>query len=225
VSDQASNIIAKQAPGEGAPTHLPAGTARLAFEDGPLVDRCRRGDLRAFEALVAKYQDRIYNLTLRMTGQPADAEELAQETFLKALKKIGQFKGQSGFYTWLFRIATNLTISHQRHQAVGRIRFHPSQSYIGRDDGESSCSPANLVRDKSPLPETVMMNDELNQRIAEAIEQLDDDFRIVVVLRDVEEMDYSQIAEVLDVPMGTVKSRLHRARDILKEKLSDLVQP
>jgi RNA polymerase sigma-70 factor (ECF subfamily) len=196
----------------------------LAFEDGPLADRCRKGDLRAFEALVAKYQDRVYNLILRMCGRPADAEELAQETFLKALKKIGQFRGQSSFYTWLFRIATNLTISHQRHLAVGRIRFHSLAEGTAHSGSESANSQARIVNDKSPRPEDAMIAEELNQRIAEAIEQLDGEFRIVVVLRDVEEMDYSQIAEVLEVPMGTVKSRLHRGRDILREKLSDLMQ-
>ena len=216
--DRASNISAQNSPVQQVP--LAAGDA-LAFEDAPLVDRCRKGDLRAFEALVAKYQDRVYNMILRMCGRPADAEELAQETFLKALEKIGQFRGQSGFYTWLFRIAANLTISHRRRG--GLIRF---QSLMGGDDGDGEAMDLapRLAAANTPPPEAVMMTAELSSRLMAALDGLDDEFRLAVVLRDVEEMDYSQIAEVLEVPIGTVKSRLHRGREMLKEKLSDLMQ-
>ena len=222
MSERASKVVATDRPGG-----VPASAARpaIAFDDPALVERCRKGDMQAFGMLVAKYQDRVYNLILRMCSRPADAEELAQETFLKALKKISQFRGQSSFYTWLFRIATNLTISHQRHLAVGRIRFHSLATEAGCSGNGPCDSQAQLVSDKSPRPEDAMMAEELNHRITDAIEQLDDEFRVAVVLRDVEEMDYNQIAEVLDVPIGTVKSRLHRGREILKEKLSDLMQP
>lgn len=216
--DRASNISAQ----DNSARRLPATSGdALAFEDAPLVDRCRKGDLRAFEALVAKYQDRVYNMILRMCGRPADAEELAQETFLKALEKIGQFRGQSGFYTWLFRIAANLTISHRRRG--GLIRF---QSLMAGDDGDGETLDLapRLAVANTPPPEAIMMTAELSSRLMAALDGLDDEFRLAVVLRDVEEMDYSQIAEVLEVPIGTVKSRLHRGREMLKEKLSDLMQ-
>ncbi|KKL16836.1 hypothetical protein LCGC14_2491570, partial [marine sediment metagenome] len=109
------------------------GGQTISFEDATLVERARSGDMQAFGALVAKYQDRVFNMVYRMCGRREDAEELSQEAFLKALEKITQFRSQSSFYTWLFRIAANLVISHRRRS--GRITFHtldPSDA-----DGES----------------------------------------------------------------------------------------
>jgi RNA polymerase sigma-70 factor (ECF subfamily) len=177
--------------------------------------------MRAFGALIAKYQNRIYNLVLRMCGHPADAEELAQETFLKALERIHQFRGQSQFYTWLFRIAANLTISHRRRG--GRIRF---QSMAGPQEFEESRSgalTAPIAKRRNPGPEDSAIADETGRRVLDALEELEDEFRIVVVLRDVEELDYAGIAQVLGVPVGTVKSRLHRARCLLRDRLADLI--
>ncbi len=171
---------------------------------------------------MAKYQDRVYNMILRMVGRPADAEELAQETFLKALEKIGQFRGQSGFYTWLFRIAANLSISQRRRSA--RIRFQPLG---GRDDDEADQLgelAGQTAYARQERPDSAALAAEAHQRIVEALDDLDEEFRLVVVLRDIEEMDYTQIAEVMEVPVGTIKSRLHRARGMLKDKLSDLVE-
>jgi RNA polymerase sigma-70 factor (ECF subfamily) len=196
----------------------PKGT--IAFSDAALVEQCRRGDMQAFGSLVAKYQDRIFNMIYRMCGRRADAEELAQEAFLKALERITQFRGQSQFYTWLFRIAANLTISHRRRG--GRVRF---QSLSGPEEFEHSQADAltaAMARRRSPAPEAAVMAAETQQRVMEALEELDDEFRLVVVLCDIEDMDYAQIAQVLGVPVGTVKSRLHRARCMLRDKLADL---
>ena len=115
----------------------PDGRKPIAFDDLTLVQRFRQGDMESFSLLVAKYQDRIYNMLLRMCGKPADAEELAQETFLRAMERIGQFQGRSKFYTWLFRIAANLAISHK--QRGERIKFH---SLSGPEDGDSSAGDA-----------------------------------------------------------------------------------
>ncbi|MFB3890432.1 MAG: sigma-70 family RNA polymerase sigma factor [Phycisphaerae bacterium] len=195
----------------------------IVFEDAALVERCRKGDLRAFEALVAKYQDRVYNMVLRMVGRAADAEELAQETFLKALEKIGQFRGASGFYTWLFRIAANLAISLRRRN--GRVRFGPLTAVDDNGDGGAGeAATAAVASRRNPGPEAAAMSSETNRRVTQAIEELDDEYRVVVVLRDIEDMDYAQIAGVLDLPVGTIKSRLHRARCMLKDKLADLVE-
>ena len=193
----------------------------ISFEDAALVEQCQSGDMQAFGSLVAKYQDRIFNMVYRMCGRRADAEELAQEAFLKALERIGQFRGHSQFYTWLFRIAANLTISHRRRG--GRVRF---QSLSGPEEFEHSQADAltaAVARRRNPAPEAAVMAAETNRRVMEALEELDDEFRLVVVLCDMEEMDYAQIAQVLGVPVGTVKSRLHRARCMLREKLADLV--
>ncbi|MDY6913598.1 MAG: sigma-70 family RNA polymerase sigma factor [Planctomycetota bacterium] len=192
----------------------------IAFADAALIERCRSGDMQAFALLVAKYQDRVFNMVFRLCGNRADAEELAQEAFLKALAKLRQFRGQSGFYTWLFRIAANLTISHRRRR--GRIRFH---SLDGPEDcGErAGLLTAAAAGRREPNPQAAAMSAETAQRVNKAIAELDDEYRLVVVLRDIEEMNYAQIADVLNVPAGTVKSRLHRARRILSKKLQYLV--
>ncbi len=212
VTDWASNISAGE--------ETQAGPGRtIEFQDQALVARCRQGDMSAFGGLVAKYQDRIYNLILRLCPNASDAEELAQETFLKALEKIGQFRGGSGFYTWLFRIAANLAISSRRRRA--RIKFH---SLAAGDDGEGQTGlEARLADSREPSPPRAVASAETAQAVLRALEGLDEEARVVVVLRDVEDMDYSQISETLDLPVGTVKSRLHRARRLLKEKLADLM--
>ena len=221
VTEQASNSMAG---GESAAVSGPqAKAATISFEDAALVEQCRRGDMQAFGSLVAKYQDRIFNMVFRMCGRRADAEELAQETFLKALERINQFRGQSQFYTWLFRIAANLTISHRRRGT--RVRF---QSLTGPQEFEMDQADnltAATARKRVPAPDASALAAETNQRVMEALEELDDEFRLVVVLCDMEGMDYARIAAVLNLPIGTVKSRLHRARCDLKDKLADLVRP
>ena len=177
--------------------------------------------MRAFGLLVAKYQDRIFNMVLRMCPQRAVAEELTQEAFLKALERLGQFRGQSKFYTWLFRIAANLAISHRRR--AGRVRF---QSLTGPEEFENSQADrltAAQAAKRQAGPLETAISGENRRRIALALDELDEEFRLVVILRDIEEMDYAEIATVTGLPVGTVKSRLHRARCALREKLRDLI--
>ena len=220
--NQVEPSASKLVKGRSEPAQPPSkGT--IAFDDALLVERCRKGDMQAFGSLVAKYQDRIYNLIFRMHQRPADAEELTQETFLKALENLPRFRGQSQFYTWLFRIAANLTISHRRRH--GRLRF--ASLTAGDDDGEGSQADhltAAMAERRSPGPEADAMTAETRRQVAAALEELDEEFRLVLVLRDIEDMDYGQIASVLDVPVGTIKSRLHRARCALREKLEDIVK-
>jgi RNA polymerase sigma-70 factor, ECF subfamily len=220
VTDQASNPSAAKHPSaEGSPA---GGT--ISFEDASLVEKARKGDMQAFGALVAKYQERVLNVVHRMCGRWADAEELAQETFLKAMERIGQFRGSSGFYTWLFRIAVNLAASHRRR--TGRLGF---RSLAGGEETDGSLGDSltsGLAERRESLPPDAAAGVELKERVCRALDELEDEFRMVIVLRDIEEMDYGQIAHVLELPPGTVKSRLHRARMLLKDKLSDLaVEP
>lgn len=192
----------------------------IAFEDAALVQRFKRGDVESFGLLVAKYQDRVYNLVLRICGRPSIAEELAQEAFLKAMEKLSQFRGKSKFYTWLFRIAANLAISYRRRS--GRIQFH-SLSPCPEQGNDQRQVTASMAGRREISPPAAAMAAETNAQIAAALEELDDEFRMVLVLRDMEDMDYAQIGEVLDVPVGTVKSRLHRGRTMLREKLTGLL--
>lgn len=196
-------------------------TESVGFDEAVLIDRFRRGDMQAFGVLVSTYQDRIYNMILRMCSNPADAEELAQEAFLRAMQKMDQFRGQSRFYTWLFRIAANLTISHRRR---GSKLIFRSLTGSGEYEGlQAEGLTATLAQRRAPGPVAAAMSAEIRGRIEQALDALDDEFRIVAVLRDIEQMNYAEISEVLDVPIGTVKSRLHRARCMLKRRLADLI--
>jgi RNA polymerase sigma-70 factor (ECF subfamily) len=188
----------------------------IAFADDVLLDRTRRGDMQAFGQLVAKYQDRLFNTVYRMCPSRQDAEELTQEALVRALEKLWQFNRQSQFYTWLFRIAVNLVISHRRRAS----RIH----WQSLDDDHQADQASRLVQRRVESPEAAAMAAELNRRLEQALNRLDDEFRLLVTLRDIEDMDYRQIAEVLEVPVGTVKSRLHRARCALREELGDLMQ-
>ncbi len=197
------------------------GGQTILFEDATLVERTRTGDMQAFGALVAKYQDRMFNMVYRMCGRREDAEELAQEAFLKALEKITQFRSQSSFYTWLFRIAANLVISHRRRS--GRIRFHTLDPSDGEGESQAGVLTAQMAARREKSPAAAVASAETQLMVTAALEELDDEMRLVVLLRDGEDMEYAEIADVLNTPVGTVKSRLHRARNELREKLKDLV--
>lgn len=204
---QASNNLKAQAQARPA----------IAFDDAALVERFRRGDMESFGLLVAKYQDRIYNLMLRMCGRSGIAEELAQDAFVRAMERISQFRSKSSFYTWLFRIAVNLAMSYRRRH--GKIQFH---SLSTADD---DCKPLSTrLTSNQPGAAAIAIKNEIHSRVAANLEELDDEFRIVLILRDMEDMDYAEISNVLDIPIGTVKSRIHRARSMMREKLKDLLE-
>lgn len=192
----------------------------IPFDDAVLVRQCRKGDLTAFEPLVVKYQDRIYNLCWRLCGDRLAAEDLTQEAFLKAFESLGQFRGQSGFYTWLYRIATNLALSYRRTE---RRQLNVGTGCEWDDLPAQAARLHRAVKDDPDQPAEVCERDETRKLVWQAIQELDDEHRAVVVLRDMEGLDYAEVAEVLGVPAGTVKSRLHRARMTIREKLLPLL--
>lgn len=208
------------------PSNLTAGAAEqagrkppLSLTDAVLLKRCRDGDMAAFGQLIGRYQDRVYSSILRMCGNCDDAEELCQETFVKALENVRSFRQASGFYTWLFRIGMNLTISRRRRS--GRLKFH---SLEATPAGDEALRPAETLGDERQIdPHMAAANSDAQNRVLKALAELDEEFSVVVVLRDIEDMNYDQIAEVLEVPVGTVKSRLYRARSMLREKLQSLM--
>lgn len=178
-----------------------------------LVRRAQRGEPTAFAALVCRYQDRVFNTCYRLCHNHADALDLTQSAFLKALEALHTFDGRSRFYTWLFRIAVNLTLSHRR----SRRRAYTSLEQR-HGEGRSGGAPAD--------PRTVGVSADIEQKehrrqVEAALERLDDEFRVAVVLKDIEGLDYSTIAEILNVPIGTVKSRIHRGRLMLRDLLTD----
>jgi RNA polymerase sigma-70 factor, ECF subfamily len=212
MSESPSNLAPAATPGANSQGALPPA------DEPSLVQRCRLGDGPAMTVLIHRYQDRIFNTLLRLCGNSHDAEELCQDTFVKFLAKIGEFRGGSGLYTWLFRIAMNLALSQRRRS--GKVRFAPLEA---RGEGEEDLARA-LADPRAATPVERVERAEEHEKVLAALAGLDEEFRAVVVLRDVEGMDYEQIAGVLNVPVGTVRSRLFRARHKLADQLKDLAK-
>ncbi|MFQ6049101.1 MAG: RNA polymerase sigma factor [Phycisphaerae bacterium] len=192
----------------------------IPFDDAVLVRQCQKGDLTAFEPLVVKYQDRIFNLCWRLCGDRQAAEDLTQEAFLKAFEGLRQFRGKSGFFTWLYRIAANLALSYRRNE---RRQINIGSSGSLEDLAGQAAKLRRAVALEQERSDTAVERDETRRIVWEAIQSLEDGYREVLVLRDMEAFDYAQIAEVLQMPIGTVKSRLHRARMALRDKLSGVL--
>ena len=188
------------------------------LDDSALLKRCRNGNMAAFAELIGKYQDRLFNAILRTVGNYDDAQELTQETFFRALRGLRKFRGQAGFYTWLFRIGINLSINHRQRR--GKIQFR-SLSGSNEGLGHQADGLANLADSQNPSPDHIAQVRQEHGRALEALDKLDPPARAIVVLRDIEELDYAGIAEILEVPVGTVKSRLSRARMDLRKQLID----
>jgi RNA polymerase sigma-70 factor (ECF subfamily) len=198
-------------------------TAKVSIDDTVLVEQCRRGDSLAMERLILKYQNRIYNIILKMCANADDAAELTQDTFVKIIESIDGFHGKSSFYTWAFRIAVNLTLNYCKRNS----KF-AAQSLDGANEGNGEQGRAQLremlADDKLPDPGAIVANRELCEIIMRVLMTLDDEQRAVVLLRDIEGMNYAQIAEVLNIELGTVKSRISRARGRLKEIMETILQ-
>ena len=174
--------------------------------DNLLIEQTLDGNREAFGDLVRKYQNRLYNGMVQILQQEAEAEDTVQEAFILALTKLDTFQGKSGFYTWLFRIAYN--------QAISRIRRRKPTASL-----ESTAGSHLQIPTEQPLPDAGMIQAERAKNLMGALGQLSQEHRSVLMLREMEEMDYSAISDVLDLPVGTVRSRLHRARLQLKEIL------
>lgn len=183
------------------------------LDEKTLVQQCKRGDGQAMAALIEQYQDRLYNILLRICGNPDDAMELVQDTFVKAIENIGEFRNESSLYTWLFRIGVNLALNFCR-----RRNTVPLGSLDERLDAAAAVMDKN-----SPDPSQLAQRKEIVDLLLSALARLDDDHRVIIVLRDIEQMSYEQIAQTLDCELGTVKSRLSRARAQLRQMLEPVL--
>ena len=193
--------------------------------DAVLIQQYRNGDSAAIERLVLKYQNRIYNVILKICADPDDAAELTQETFVKVIENLDKFEGRSGFYTWTFRIAVNLTLNYcQRNSRLAFKSLDAEQDQQQDDSKVRQVLKDFLSDDSSPDPATEVQNKELYRIAAKALMGLDDAHRAVIVLRDIEGMSYARIAEVLDIELGTVRSRLSRARSKMRDILEDILR-
>lgn len=188
--------------------------------DQDLVRRVQQGDSEAFGQLVLRYQDRIYTVCLRQLGDRALAEEVAQDVFLSAFRAMGNFRGEAKVSTWLFRIAINQCKNQKLyHRRRARGRHEPLE---GRPDPDR---PAREFAHPGRAPDAGVHKSEAERLVAEALEELEPDYRSIIVLRDVEDMAYDDIADALGIAKGTVKSRLHRARSQLARILSRNLKP
>lgn len=194
-------------------------TVEGALEEGRWIEATRKGDGSAFGRLAERYQDRVFNVCLRIVGGRAAAEDLTQEAFLKAFASITRFDGRAAFYTWLYRIAVNLCMSAKRKGSRTSYSLDADRSPADRRAGRAG----DGLTDPSCSPHDAAERREQHELVLAALAELDDDHRAVVILRDIESLDYAEIAEILKVPAGTVKSRLHRARLALRERLASIL--
>jgi len=182
-------------------------------DDKSLIDACRAGNTEAFGVLVTRYQDRLYPTIFRLTGCADEARDLLQDAFLRAFEKLDRFQGESSFYTWIYRIAVNLALS-------GRRRRRPVLR-LNRDSGSAPIEPAYDAAESDPS--APLQRAERDRMIQDALNALATDHRAVVVMKEFDGLQYEEIAVMLQIPIGTVRSRLHRARCELRDRLRSLV--
>ena len=190
----------------------------MALSDGDdkLVKRAKKGDSRAFDLLVLKYQGRVAQLVSRYVSNAAEVEDVTQEAFIKAYRALPKFRGDSAFYTWLYRIAANAAKNHL--VALGR---RPTTD-MALDDSESYEVPGRLKDNESP--DEVIMGQQLEAVISQAIDALPLELKAALTLREFEGLSYDEIAEVLECPIGTVRSRIFRAREAIDQKVASQMQ-
>jgi RNA polymerase sigma-70 factor (ECF subfamily) len=176
------------------------------ISDAECVRRVQRGETDAFETLVRRHEKTIFNLVYRMLGDTEEAAEVSQEVFLSAFRATGQFRGDANFSTWLYRIAINHASTRRKTLNSRQRKVVPIES-------------ADSLHDPEPGPLEILERQEIREKVQFALNQLEPDDAAVILLRDMQDVSYSEVAHVLQIPVGTVKSRLHRARQALKSRL------
>ena len=192
---------------------MPADTSDLS-----LVRRVQRGDKGAFDALVLKYQHKVVKLVMRYVRNPAEAEDVAQEAFIKAYRALPQFRGESAFYTWLYRIAINTA----KNAVVSRDRS-PIEFDLDSQNTDESYDMQGRLKD-SETPEGLVLTDEIRSTVNAAIDSLPEDLRTAIVLRELEGLSYEEIAAAMGCPVGTVRSRIFRAREAIDRRLREVFE-
>ena len=185
--------------------------------DRQLVERAQRGDKRAFELLVEKYQRKLARLLSRFIRDPAEVEDVTQEAFIKAYRALPAFRGESAFYTWLYRIGINTAKNYL--MAMGRRA--PTSTEVEAEEAEGF-EEGEQLRDIN-TPESLLLSNEIAETVNSTIEQLPEELRTAIQLREIEGMSYEDIAQVMNCPIGTVRSRIFRAREAIAERLRPLL--
>jgi RNA polymerase sigma-70 factor (ECF subfamily) len=186
--------------------------------DLSLVQRVQRGDKGAFDVLVLKYQHKVVKLVMRYVRNPAEAEDIAQDAFIKAYRALPQFRGDSAFYTWLYRIAINTA----KNAVVARDR-NPVDFDLDMTNNDESYEMQGRLKD-SETPEALVLTDEIRTTVNAAIANLPEDLRTAIVLRELEGLSYEEIAVSMDCPVGTVRSRIFRAREAIDGRLREVFE-
>ncbi|MFN4226745.1 MAG: RNA polymerase sigma factor [Candidatus Ratteibacteria bacterium] len=184
------------------------------MNDLELVEKAKAGDNKAFEELVRKTQDKIYNLGLKILGNKEDAADLLQETYIKAYESLPKFEGKSSFYTWLYRIATNFALMKLRKEKYKKISIDEIKQM-------SNGTYKLEISDWSNNPQIQYRNEELKEILNEAINSLPPKYKTIFILHDIEGLSLSEISEILSLSISTIKTRIHRSRLYLREKLSE----
>lgn len=210
VTPATHNVARRRLPNCRNFPHFALVQVSATVNDAELIQAALAGDTAAFGVLVRTYQDRLFNALVHIVRCPEEAQDVVQDAFVQAYTKLSTFKGSSAFYTWLYRIAFNVSISRRRKRK-------PAVS-LERGKEEQGAEPA-----ADPLPDRLEQNERAAQLHA-ALEALSEEHRTVLVLREMEDCSYEDIAEMLDLPIGTVRSRLHRARMELRESLKEVMQ-
>jgi len=185
--------------------------------DQQLVERAQRGDKHAFELLVAKYQRKLARLLSRFIRDPAEVEDVAQEAFIKAYRALPSFRGDSAFYTWLYRIGINTA----KNYLVAMGRRAPTATEFDSEEAENF-EDGEQLRDVN-TPENEMMSKQIAQTVNQTMEALPEELRTAIVLREIDGLSYEEIATVMNCPIGTVRSRIFRARETIAERLRPLL--
>lgn len=185
--------------------------------DQQLVERVQRGDRKAFDLLVAKYQRKLTRLLSRFIRDPGEVEDVTQEAFIKAYRALPGFRGDSAFYTWLYRIGINTAKNH----LVATGRRAPTTTEFDADEAEAF-DDGDQLRDIN-TPESLLMSKQIAQTVNETMEQLPEELRTAIQLREIEGLSYEEIASMMNCPIGTVRSRIFRAREAISEQLRPLL--
>jgi RNA polymerase sigma-70 factor (ECF subfamily) len=194
--------------------------AAQVYKDALLVERLRQGEDEAFEELLRTYEDPVYNLVYRLLNQPVDAPDVVQEIFVKVYRNLGHFQGKSTLKTWIYRIAVNEAYNHRRWFS----RHKKNEVGISASD-ENHLGLSDVLPDRCRSPFDLTADHETRALIEEALLKINPVFRSAVVLRDIEDMNYDEIAEVLQISLGTVKSRIMRGREALRVELEAMLKP
>ena len=186
--------------------------------DQVLVERVQRGDKQAFGLLVSKYQRKLIRLLSRMIRDPAEVEDIAQEAFIKAYRALPGFRGESAFYTWLYRIGINTA----KNFLAAQGRRAPTSTGLDSEDREDF-EDGEQLRDNN-TPERILMSKEIGNTVNFAMSELPEDLRTAIVLREIDGLSYEEIAQIMNCPIGTVRSRIFRAREAIAAKLQPLLE-